>query len=213
MPKWNFEGVLSTEGLRAAARRRPAGRLYPDARERSVKRLLRPSLKPGISPESRFRWTGFYDAIVERRFAGDGPRTSREPPGTDPAGGLAVKRPCLRCGALTDGSYRPEHRPRRPARTRQLPTAGTGVRRVRSALRRLRPRARAVGGPPRQRRPDRQQDPEHDPAVRRLPPIGDVPRASEGMRRTQPRLLPAGPAASAVLAQRATFALRNPRSR
>jgi phage terminase large subunit-like protein len=31
-------------------------------------------------------------------------------------------------------------------------------------------------GPPRQRRPDRQPNPQHDPAVSRLPPRGDVSR-------------------------------------
>ena len=35
---------------------------------------------------------------------------------------------------------------------------------------------RVTGGPPRQRRPDGQQDREHDPALPRLPPQGDVPR-------------------------------------
>ncbi|MGH2974640.1 MAG: HNH endonuclease [Solirubrobacterales bacterium] len=30
-----------------------------------------------------------------------------------------MKKPCLRCGELTDGSYCPDHRPRRP-RGRQL---------------------------------------------------------------------------------------------
>jgi hypothetical protein len=41
------------------------------------------------------------------------------PTGADSTRGLVVKRPCLRCGVLTDGSYCGVHRPRRP-RGRQL---------------------------------------------------------------------------------------------
>ena len=48
------------------------------------------------------------DAVVALAMALD---RVEDQPGTDPADGLAVKRPCLRCGALTDGSYCREHDP------------------------------------------------------------------------------------------------------
>src|SRR2546430_1099442 len=59
-----------------------------------------------------------------------GPQAALAEPRTDGRAALMPLRPCIRCGALTSGSYCPEHVPDRGGATRETPGRGSGSRRA-----------------------------------------------------------------------------------
>jgi hypothetical protein len=71
----------------------------------------------GRSPRAPRVATGQGEPLRQdrrRRRPGDGRRSDGEPARADPGGGLAVRKPCLTCGTLTEGSYRRVHQRWRP---------------------------------------------------------------------------------------------------
>ena len=177
---WSSAGSGSSAFPQHDARMIPASQRLYDAIVEG--RLVHRERSPSSTPTSPLRWpvTGAEGGGSTRRtgptrstpwsrwrWRSTGSRTARHRPGWW-AGCEAALPPLRRADRRLLLPRAPAPAPARPANSR---LSGAGVRRLRSPLRRLRALRRAARGPPRQRRPDRQQDPEHDPAVPRLPPI------------------------------------------
>jgi len=118
---WRDHGRGEPAALRSDHRAAacPLGRSAP---ERPRCRHRRPSRPPRVADRQG------EPLRQDRRDGRDvhGDRSARGPAGSDSPRGVVVKKPCLTCGELTDGSYCPDHRPRRP-RGRQLAKLRTRV--------------------------------------------------------------------------------------